>query len=145
MRTNRWNLALGLALILGTALACNFSATTANISKLKIGKDKDVNTETKTFAPKDTIYGQGTISNTSSKQKVKIRLLIDDVEGQKSGEVFPGTEATTTVDGATTVPLNFTPPPNGWPAGKYKVEFTMYDESGNKQVDQKTESVTVSS
>jgi hypothetical protein len=144
MRTNRWNLALALSVILVVALACNYSFTTANISKLKLGKDKDVKTETDKFGPNDTVYGVATISNTSSKQKVKIRLLYDDVKGQDSGKLFPGTEASSVINGASDVPLNFTPPPGGWSNGRYKVEFTMHDEAGNKQVDQETATFTVS-
>jgi hypothetical protein len=144
MRTNRWNLALALSVILAAALACNYSFTTANVSKLKLGKDKDVKTETDKFGPTDTVYGVATISNTSSKQKVKIRLLYDDVKGQDSGKLFPGTEASSVISGASDVPLNFTPPAGGWSNGRYKVEFTMYDEDGNKQVDQETTTFTVS-
>lgn len=144
MRRNRWNLTLALSVILAAALACNYSFTTANISKLKLGKDKDVKTETDKFGPKDTVYGVATISNTSSKQKVKIRLLYDDVKGQDSGKLFPGTEASSVINGASDVPLNFTPPAGGWSNGRYKVEFTMYDEEGNKQVDQETATFTVS-
>jgi hypothetical protein len=143
MQTSRWNLALALGVVLAAALACNYSFTTANVSKLKLGKDKDVKTETSSFGPKDTIYGVATISNTSDKHKVKIRLLYDDVKGQDSGKLFPGTEASNIIDGARDVPLNFTPPEAGWANGRYKVEFTMYDEDGNKQVDQKTATFNV--
>jgi hypothetical protein len=144
MRTNRWNLVLALSFILVAALACNYSFTTANVSKLKLGKDKDVKTETDKFGPKDTVYGVATISNTSNKHKVKIRLLYDDVKGQDSGKLFPGTEASSVIDGAKDVPLNFTPPAAGWANGRYKIEFTMNDEDGNKQIDQETATFTVS-
>lgn len=144
MQRNRWNMALALGVILAVALACNYSFTTANVSKLKLGKDKDVKTESSSFGPKDTIYGVASISNTSDKHKVKIRLLYDDVKGQDSGKLFPGTEASNTIEGARDVPLNFTPPEAGWANGRYKVEFTMYDEDGNKQVDQETATFTVS-
>jgi hypothetical protein len=144
MRTNRWNLTLALGLILVAALACNYSFTTANLSNLKLGKDKDVKTETSSFDSNDTVYGIATVSNTSDKHKVKIRLLYDDVKGQESGKLFPGTEASTTVDGARDVPLNFTPPASGWANGRYKVEVTMFDEDGNKQIDQKTATFNVS-
>jgi hypothetical protein len=144
MQTNRWNLALALGVILAAALACNYSFTTANVSKLKLGKDKDAKTEASSFGPNDTVYGVASISNTSDKHKVKIRLLYDDVKGQDSGKLFPGTEASSVFDGAGDVPLNFTPPAGGWANGRYKVEFTLYDEAGDKQVDQKTTTFNVS-
>jgi hypothetical protein len=144
MQTKRWNLALGLGLILAAALACNFNVSTANISELKVGKDEKVSSQTSNFGPKDTIYGLATISNTSDKHKVRIRLLVDSVDGMKSGDVVPGTEASNVQDGAVIVPLRFTPPPTGWPNGTYKVEFTMFTEDGSKQQDQKTANITVS-
>ena len=55
MRTKRLNSALGLGVLLAFALACNFSASTANISSLKVSKDKAASQETSTFAPTDTV------------------------------------------------------------------------------------------
>ena len=144
MQTNRWNLALALGLILAAALACNYSFTTANVSKLKLGKDKDVKSETSSFGPNDPIYAMATISNTSGKHKVKARLLYDDVKGQESGKLFPGTDVSAVVDGAKDVPLSFTPPAAGWANGRYKVEFTLMDEEGSKEVDKETATFNVS-
>src|SRR5215210_1012266 len=56
MRTNRWSLALAVGLMMAAVLACNFSATTANISSLKIGKDEEAKTETSDFKPSDVVY-----------------------------------------------------------------------------------------
>jgi hypothetical protein len=142
MRTNRWNLALALGLMLGSVLACSFSATTANISSLKIGKDEDIKTEASEFKPSDVVYAVAQISNTSDKHKVKARVLFDDVKGQDSGKVVPGLDTTLDVPGARPVVLNFTGPGKNWPAGRYKVEVTMSDEAG-KQIDQKSATFTV--
>lgn len=124
------------------ALACNFSASTANISALKLGKDKAISQETTSFAPSDTIYAVATISNAPGKVKVKGRLVVDEVAGQESGPV-PGIEETLDLGGSGTATYTFTPPPNGWPKGKYKIEVIMMDEAG-QQKDQKTASFTVS-
>jgi hypothetical protein len=142
MHTNRWNLTLALGLMLTAALACSF--TTANVSKMKLGKDKDVKTESSSFGPNDTIYGIVTVSNTSTKHKVKTRLLFDDVKGQESGKTFPGTDVSGVVDGAKDVPITFTPPASGWANGSYKVEFILMDEDGSKEVDKETANLTVS-
>ena len=142
MRTTRWNLLVAAALLVGVALGCNFSATTANISNVKLGKDKAVSSETSTFAPDDAIYAVGTVSNSPGKVKVKGLVAFDDVSGQTAGPV-PGAEATVDLPGSGTATFTFTPPTVGWPAGKYKLEITMTDDSG-KQVDQKTTTFTVS-
>jgi hypothetical protein len=140
MRTNRFNFALASGLLALAALAC--SATTANISSLKIGKDKEVSQETSTFGANDPIYGVATISNNPGKVKVKGRVAFDDVPGQQAGPV-PGAEKSLDLDGSSTVTFTFTPPSDGWPKGKYKFEVIMSNEAG-EQKDQKSASFTVS-
>ncbi|HEY0005901.1 MAG TPA: hypothetical protein VGB17_14055 [Pyrinomonadaceae bacterium] len=136
------NLIFALGLLLVTALACNFSASTANISSLKIGKDANISTETETFAAGDTVYAAAVISNASEKLKVKGRLVADSVEGLQSGPVA-GAEKTLEMEGGGTAKFSFTPGENGWPKGKYKMEVLMMNEAG-EQKDQKTVSFTVS-
>ncbi|MBA3767246.1 MAG: hypothetical protein H0W99_09710 [Acidobacteria bacterium] len=142
MRTNRWSLALAVGLMMAAVLACNFSATTANISSLKIGKDEEAKTETSDFKPSDVVYAVAQISNTSDSHKVKARVLYDDVKGQDSGKVVPGLETTLDVPGARPVMLNFTGPGKNWMNGRYKIEVTMTDKDG-KQIDQKTGTFTI--
>jgi hypothetical protein len=141
MRTKRWDLALGLGLLIFAGLACNFSASTANISGLKLGKDKDVTAETSSFAASDTVYAVATVSNAPGAVKVKGRLAIDEVEGEQSGPI-PGLEKTLDLPGSGTATYTFSPPPTGWPKGKYKVEVLMLDEKG-EQKDQKTSNFSV--
>ncbi|HEV7860553.1 MAG TPA: hypothetical protein VGO91_18185 [Pyrinomonadaceae bacterium] len=142
MQTKRWNLVFGLGLLLVVALACKMSASTANISSLKLGKDKGVSPETSTFEPGDTIYGVAEISNAPGKVKVKGQLVVDNVEGQQSGPI-PGLEKTLDLPGSGTATFTFSPPTAGWPKGKYKLDVTMMNEDG-EQKDQKTASFTVS-
>jgi hypothetical protein len=143
-RTKRWNLALGLGLLLAAALACKFSATTANISSLKVGKDKGVTQEASTFAPTDTVYATAEISNASAdeKLKAKARVVADDVEGIQAGPI-PGTEATLDLPGSATANFNFSGPGGHWPKGKYKIEVQMLNAEGEVK-DQKSASFTVS-
>jgi hypothetical protein len=120
------------------ATACNFS--TAHISKLKVGKDKDVAAEAATFAPTDTIYGVADIGN-AGKTKEKIRLIVVDVAGQPAGPIA-ALDQTLDLESSGSANFNYSPPPAGWPAGKYKVEVSMMDEAG-VQKDQKTADITV--
>ena len=140
MRTKRWNLALSLGLLLALAPACELS--TANISDLKIGKDKNVSSATNTFAPNDTVHAVATVSNVPDKVQVRGRLVIDSVEGEKSGPI-PGAEKVLDMPGSGTASFTFTPPPDGWPSGKYKVEVHVLNEGG-EQKDQKSADFTVS-
>jgi hypothetical protein len=139
MRKSSVNLILALGGLLAVALACNM--TTANISSVKVGKDKAATQETTSFGPNDTVYVVATIGNSPGKMKVKGRMDFDDVEGQKPGPI-PGLEKTLDLDGSGTATYSFTPPPEGWPKGKYKVEVVMTTDSG-EQKDQKTVSFSV--
>ncbi|MFL6253728.1 MAG: hypothetical protein ACJ74T_01775 [Pyrinomonadaceae bacterium] len=142
MRTAKGGLLIPLALLVFAAVACNFSASTANISDLKLGKDKALTQPTSSFAATDTIYAVATVSNAPGAVKVKGRLAIEDVEGEQSGPI-PGLETTVEVPGSGTATFNFTPPPSsGWPKGKYKLEVFMLNDAG-EQKDQKSASFTV--
>ena len=142
MRNKRWELALGLGLLIVAGLACNFSASTANISGLKLGKEQAVSAETNVFASGDTVYALATVSNAPGAVKVKGRLVVDSVEGETSGPI-PGLEKTLDLPGSGTATYTFSPPPTGWPKGKYKVEVIMLNEGG-EQKDQKVATFTVS-
>lgn len=142
MTTKRWDFTLGLGVLLATALACNFSATTANISSLKLSKDKGASTETSSFAGSDTVYAVAAISNAAEKLKAVGRLSAEQVEGMDAGPI-PGAETTLDLPGSATATFTFTPPPGGWPPGRYKVDVLMLNESG-EQKDQKSATFTVS-
>src|SRR5689334_7475397 len=124
MTRNTLVLFIASGFLLAVLLACNFSATTANISSVKLGKDRNVNQETTAFAPSDPIYVIATISNAPGKVKVKGQMIVDSAEGLSAGP-FPGLEKTLDLDGSGTATYSFTPPPSGWPKGKYKVDVTM--------------------
>ena len=140
MSKTRLKFVLATGLLLAVVLACNVS--TANLSSLKIGKDKAVSSESTGFGPNDTVYAVGTVSNAPGKVKVKGLLAFEDVEGQKQGPI-PGLEKTLDLEGSGTATYSFTPPPDGWPKGKYKIEVTLTDDSGAEK-DKKSATFTVS-
>jgi len=140
MKTNQALSTSAIALFGALAFACSFS--TAHISSLKIGKDRAVGQESSTFAPADAVYAVATVSNAPGKVKVKGQLAIEDVAGQKPGPV-PGLEKTLDLEGSGTATFSFTPPPDGWPAGKYKIETIMLNEQGEEK-DRKAASFSVS-
>ena len=139
MQTSKFAIAIGVLVFLS---GCSFSVTTANISSVKLGKDKTVTQEVSTFAPGDTIYGVATISNNISKMGVKGRLVIENVEGQTPGPI-PGLETVVNLESSGTATFTFSPPTAGWPVGKYKLEVLMIDDTG-KQQDQETADFSVS-
>ena len=140
MPKSRFNFAIATGLLLLVVLACNVS--TANLSSLKIGKDKTASPESSSFGPNDTVYAVGTVSNAPGKVKVKGLLAFEDVEGQKQGPI-PGLEKTLDLEGSGTATYTFTPPPDGWPKGKYKIEVILMDDSGAEK-DKKSGTFSVS-
>lgn len=131
---------ISVALMIALSFACSFS--TAHLSSLKVGKDQAVNQETSSFAPNDAVYAVATVSNAPGKIKVKGQFVVEDVAGEKPGPVR-NLEKTLDLDGSGTATFSFTPPPNGWPAGKYKIEVIMLNDKG-EQKDQKSASFSVS-
>ena len=140
MRNSKSNLIICSTLLLAIVVACSMS--TANLSGLKVGKDKSVSSETSNFGPNDTVYAIGTVANAPGAVKVKGLLAFEDVAGQTPGPI-PGLEKTLDLPGSGTATFTFTPPPDGWPKGKYKIEVTLTDDSG-AQKDQKAATFSVS-
>lgn len=140
MQMRRWKLALSLGLMLMVASACSF--TTANISSLKLYKDKDGNTEATTFAPGDNIYAMAVVSNVPSKVTLKFRLITEKVEGQPENKHIPQFDLSLDIPNDGTGTYTLSPPPAGWPTGKYRIEVGMLIESG-EQKDQESTTFTV--
>lgn len=141
MRVQRWSLIAGAVLVLAVASACSF--TTANISSLKLTKEKGGTSEASTFAPDETIYARATVSNVPSKVTLKLRFITEDVEGQKKNAPVEAFDKSFDLPSDGFVDYYVSPPPEGWPVGKYRIETTMHIESG-EQKDQESATFTVS-
>ena len=139
--TNKINSIIALGVLILVSMACNFSYSTANLSDLKFGKDKDASSPATTFKPEDEIYAVTAVNNAGGTNKVKFRLLFDDVEGAKSGTVAYKVEKELEVDGSRPVWLNFSVP-GGTVPGTYKVETVLAGDDG-KEHDRKTAGFTV--
>jgi|HubBroStandDraft_6_1064221.scaffolds.fasta_scaffold251309_2 hypothetical protein len=141
MGINRRITALVLGIVLTGSVACHFSVSTANLSSLKLGKDKGVTEETTSFATGDTIYAIATVSNAPGKVSLKGGVSVEDVPGQDVGPI-PSLQLAKDLDGSGSMTFTFSPPADGWPKGKYKFDVVMLNENG-EQKDQKTVSFTV--
>lgn len=140
MHIRKWSVAIVAALTLTFVSACSF--TTANISSMKLSKDKEGKSETNTFAPTDSIYALATVSNVPSKVTLKFRLFTEDVVGQPKNQPVPQFDISLDLPSSGVGTYSLTPPPAGWPAGKYRIDVAMLIESG-EQKDQETTSFTV--
>ena len=139
--TNKINLLFAVGVLTLISMACNFNYSTANLSDLKFGKDKDASAPSTTFKPEDEIFAVTSVNNTSDANKVKFRLLFDDVEGGKSGTVAYKVEKELAVEGSRAIWLNFSVP-GGMLPGSYKVEAVLTSKDGTEH-DRKTANFTI--
>lgn len=139
--TNKINSIFALGILILALMACNFNFTTANLSELKFSKDKDASSPSTNFKPEDEIFAVTAVNNTSSKNKVKFRLLFDKVEGAQTGAVAYKLEKELEVEDSRQVWFTFSVP-TGFVPGTYKVEAVLTGEDG-KEIDRKTGSFTV--
>lgn len=121
------------------ALAC--SASTANMSSLKVSKDEGGKQESTAFKPGETIHASATISNAPGKTTTKFRLKADEVPGMTKGDVIPGSEISVELQGSGTTTYQLTIPASV-KGGKFILEADMMNEAGEKK-DGKTSQITV--
>ena len=138
----KWLSTFGALLLVTLLAACNVSFSTANLSSLKIGKDKDVTAEAATFGPKDDIYAVAVVSNSGSKTTVKFQLIAEKVDGQADNFHIPGLEANVDLPSSGSADFHLSAPDSGWPIGKYRIEAMMLNENG-AQKDMKVGTFTV--
>jgi len=138
--TNKINFTAAFGILMLISLACSFS--TANLSEIKFGKDDSASNPGTKFKPEDEIFVVTSVNNAGGKNKVKFRLLFDEVEGAKSGTVAYKAEKELEVEGSREVFFNFSVQ-SGIVPGSYKTEVILTGEDG-KELDRKTAAFTVS-
>jgi hypothetical protein len=111
-----------LALHLLAALACSVNVSTANIKSARMTKDEQGETKTSVFAPTDTFYCIVELANASDSTKTKAVWKAVAVQSAEPNYVVGEYELTS---GSGTLTFNASPPPGGWPVGKYQVELYL--------------------
>ncbi len=127
------------ALLIFVLQACSFS--TANMSSLKVSKDKAATAEASSFKTGDTLYGQAEVSNNPGTVKVKYALVAEDAKGLTKGETLKGSDVSVDIKGDGAAEYNL-PITQGVPAGTYKLNADMINEQGEKK-DSKSANVTI--
>ena len=119
--TNKISSIFALGILILASMACNFSFSTASLSDLKFGKDKNASSAATSFNPEDEIFAVTAVNNSISKNKVKFRVLFDKVEGAATGAVAYKIEKELAVEGNGAVSFNFSLP-GGLAPGAYRAE-----------------------
>jgi hypothetical protein len=99
------------------APAAAVSVTAVELGR-SIGGDKRVTDKTEQFSPKDVIYASVLTSGASSNTSLKARWTYQD------GQVVDESEQSIAPTGDATTEFHISKP-DGWPAGKYKVEVSL--------------------
>ena len=109
-----------LAVVLAT-VACEFSASTANITNAVMTKDQEGKTQTTVYAPTDAFYCIVSLANAPDDTKVKAVWTAVDVAGVAANTQILEIEMVTGLSKLTFTLTNDNP----WPAGKYKVDIQL--------------------
>jgi hypothetical protein len=114
---------VALALV-GAAIACGFSASTARITDAFLASDPDGAQPTEAFFPEDTFYVLVDVANAPDDTTVKAVWTAVDVEGEDPDTLIDDAELTTG-DGRLTFNLTND---GAWPVGAYKVDLYLNDK-----------------
>lgn len=137
MQTRKTSLSLCLALLVMTA-ACGDRKTgtdgtvgTTGTSAVRvtdvslgraIGADKAVSDTTDKFRPNDTVYASVATDGTAPSATLRAKWTFED------GQTIDESSRTITPSGRERTEFHVVKP-SGWPAGKYKVEVFLNDQS----------------
>ena len=113
-----WLVLLTLAMAI---MACEFEASTANITNAVMTKDEAGSTQTTVYAPKDAFFCIVSLANAPDDTKVKAVWTAVDVAGVAANTQILEKEMVTGLSKLTFTLTNDNP----WPAGKYKVDIQL--------------------
>ncbi len=122
MKTYR--IPLVIALLIAAALACQFSASTANIANAYTTANPDGGSPTTLFAPDQVFYAIVELKNAPDDTTVKAVWIAVNVEGVEPNFYITETSLTSGDDTLTFELSN----DNLWPAGQYKVDLYLNDK-----------------
>jgi outer membrane usher protein FimD/PapC len=116
---------LAIGTLMFASLACEASASTANISSVVLTADPSTGVATTTFTPDQTFYAVVTLNNAPDTTKTKaVWYTVDE-----NGDATQIAEKEVIGSGS---PITFNATnSNAWPAGTYRVEIYLNDKVNN--------------
>ena len=115
---------LAVAVLLAASLACEFSASTANIKEAWMARDEAGEQKTDVFAQGEVFYCIVELANALDQTSVKAAWTAVNVEGEEPNLLLDETELT---GGSNRLTFELS---NNmlWPLGRYKVDLYLNDE-----------------
>ena len=118
--------ALFILVLILASLACNFSATTANISNAHMATDESDSTQTTTYSPDtQTFYSFYDLKNAPDDTVVKGVWTLVSAEGYESNSVIDSAEIT---GGDDSYYFSLDRAAEAWPVGQYKIDLYINDK-----------------
>jgi len=124
MNKNKLLVLVALAVLATAALACEFSASTANIKDAWMASDEAGELRTEVFAQDAIFYCKVILANAPDDTTVKASWTAVEVEGEEP-DVFLDETELTGGDNNLTFQLSNS---SLWPFGRYKVDLYLNDE-----------------
>lgn len=125
MKRPKFGVWIALTMLALAVVACEFSATTANIGDAWFSTGEDGSDRVTSYAPDAVFYAQVDLKNAPDDTTLKAVWTAVAAEGVEANTLITETEITT---GSGLVHFNLSND-NLWPAGKYKVEILIDGES----------------
>ncbi|MEW6181185.1 MAG: hypothetical protein AB1522_14815 [Chloroflexota bacterium] len=121
MKSRKWLILLGLAVLVFSAVACEFSASTASIGDAWLSDSEEGSNRVTTFAQDAVFYAFADLKNAPEDTTLKAVWIAVEVEGVEPNFVINETEFTS---GSNIITFNLSNE-NLWPVGKYRVEIYL--------------------
>jgi hypothetical protein len=124
MHTKKFPIFLCVLVLVLASLACEASASTANITDAFMTSDDAGTAKTNVFAPGDIFYCQVALANAPDDTKVKAVWTAVEAQGESPNTVILEKELVTGLSSITfNLSLN-----SAWPVGQYKVDLYLNDK-----------------
>ena len=127
MRGNKYRpFALLAAVLILASLACNFSASTANISNAHMATDESDSTQTTAYSPDaQTFYCFYDLKNAPDDTVVKGVWILVSAEGYEANSEIDSAEITGADD---SYYFSLDRAAEAWPVGQYKIDLYINDK-----------------
>ena len=124
MKARNWQMVVVIVMLMGAALACGGSFSSANISSAKTTADSEGAQETTVFAQDQTFYCIAELANAPEDTKLKAVWVAVEIEGEEPNLEIDQTEMTAGNSSVFTFNLSND---QLWPTGRYKVDLYLND------------------
>jgi hypothetical protein len=120
-----WPVFLVILMLIGAALACSFSFSSASIENIQLARDQEGEDRATTFNPLDTVYVVFDLEHAPPETTVQAIWTLVEANGEEVNEVLLESEEIETSSAEVWFSLSNS---EGLPIGNYKVDIFLNEE-----------------